>query len=136
VIECWWNGLDAKLWPEIPMLTGTVHGFFIPSYELLGEHPLLAVYFLTCLSLKTVWRCFRRLLSKNISLISVYNTCVSVDVPQNIKLVPCSACLPTINSLVMTLCYVKLHFPIGQYSFSVFHIHYICCILYIFARSL
>ena len=42
--------------------------------------------------------------------------------PQNIKLVPCSACLPTFNSLVMKMCSVKLYFLIGQYSFSVIHI--------------
>jgi len=56
------------------------------------------------------------------SLISVYSTHVSVDVPQNIKFVPCSACLPTFNSLVMKMCSVKLYFLIGQYSFSVIHI--------------
>jgi hypothetical protein len=83
---------------------------------------------LTCLSLKTVWHCFRMLISKNISLISVYSTHVSVDVSQNVKFVPCSACFPTVNSLVTTLCSVKLYFLIGQCSFGVFHIH---CIFYI-----
>jgi len=111
--------------------------WFIHSCPLIAWRAFLALHvLLTCLSLKTVWHCFRMLISKNISLISVYSTHLSVDVSQNVKFVPCSACFPTVNSLVTTLCTVKLYFLIGQCSFGVFHIHCIFYILWIFARSL